>query len=333
MSDFTPDGVMMVTDMDDFDLLHRFSTEGSQDAFRQLVERHLGMVYASARRQVRSPDLAQEVAQSAFLELAREAGRLQRGRPLGPWLYVVTHRKALDVLRRESRQRQRDQIAAEVAAINQASADWVRVEPLLDQAINELAEPDRQAVILRYFEDRSLREVGGALGVSDDAAQKRISRALERLRELLGRRGIAATTAGLATEITAHAAVSVPTDLAASISSVAAAAAAGTAVTSTSAIAMTLIQKSLIATLLFGAAAGVVLYQHQTIADQERAIGTLQSQIDDLRHQAHQSARSARAVAATEAPDAGPVTAAGSLGAKLGELQKHIEDLKTRFAA
>src|SRR5258708_1958020 len=172
----------------DLDLLGQFARGKSQDAFTALVNRHVNLVYSAALRQVRSPQLAEEIAQSVFADLARDAGKLsgtgfQPVNVLTPWLYTVTRRTAIDVVRKESRRQLREQIAIEMNAMNAPDAQWTQIEPLLDEAVAELDEADRAAVLLRYFENQSLRAVGQQLGVSDDAAQKRVSRAVERLRE------------------------------------------------------------------------------------------------------------------------------------------------------
>ncbi len=178
----------------DLDLIRQFAREKSQPAFTALVHRHVDLVYSAALRQVRSPDLAGEVSQSVFLDLAREADKLKPDSILTAWLYQVTRRRAIDVIRRESRRYARERLAAEMAAMNTTAnaADWTHIEPLLDEAMDALDETDRAAILLRFFENKSLREVGTALGASDDAAQKRVSRAIERLREFFAKRGVTA---------------------------------------------------------------------------------------------------------------------------------------------
>ncbi len=167
----------------DSDLLRQFARDHAQDAFTELVKRHVNLVYSAALRQVRSPQLAEEIAQSVFADLAHAALKLKPDTILTAWLYAVTRRTAIDVIRKESRRRLREQIAAEMNAMNATEANWTHIEPLLDEAVSALDETDRAAVLLRYFENKSLREVGQQLGMSDDAAQKRVSRAVEKLRE------------------------------------------------------------------------------------------------------------------------------------------------------
>ncbi len=203
----------------DLDLLRQFARENSQDAFAEIVRRHLNLVYSAALRQVRSPQLAEEIAQSVFADLARVAATPSS--PLSgcdassqirltPWLYAVTRRTAIDVIRKESRRQLREQIAVEMNNMNATANDWTQIEPLLDDAMAALDETDRSAVLLRYFENKSLREVGEALGASEDAAQKRVSRAVERLREFFSKRNVTIGASGLAVLISANAVQSAP---------------------------------------------------------------------------------------------------------------------------
>ena len=214
----------------DLDLLGRYARQNSQDAFAEIVRRHLNLVHSAALRQVRSPQLAEEIAQSVFADLAHVAatpssplGSRDASSPqsLTPWLYAVTRRTAIDAIRKESRRQLREQIAVEMNNMNATSADWTHIEPLLDDAMAALDETDRSAILLRYFENKNLREVGEALGASEDAAQKRVSRAVERLREFFSKRNVTIGTSGLAVLISANAVQSAPVGLAATISAAA----------------------------------------------------------------------------------------------------------------
>src|ERR1700678_1039367 len=143
----------------DLELLGRFAREQSQDAFTTLVNRHLGLVYSAALRQVRSPQLAEEVSQSVFTNLARNASKLSPDTILTAWLYQVTRHTAIDVVRGEARRQAREQISLQMSELNDNSANWTHIEPLLDEAMASLEDKDRTAVLLRYFENKSLREV------------------------------------------------------------------------------------------------------------------------------------------------------------------------------
>lgn len=246
----------MLSQMSDTDaeLLTRYTRHRAEDAFAELVRRHLDLVHSAALRQVRSPQLAEEVAQSTFLKLAQHARQLAPDTLLSAWLYQVTRREAIDVVRREARRQLREQIATELNAMNATTAEWTHIEPLLDDAMAALDETDRAAVLLRYFENKSLREVGAALGASENAAQKRLARAVEQLREFLARRGVTVGTGGLAITVSANAVQAAPVGLAAAILS--ATAFTGTAflttttASTTGALAMTTLQKTLLTTAL-----------------------------------------------------------------------------------
>src|SRR5204863_2876362 len=199
----------------------------AEDAFAELVRRHVNLVYSAALRQVRSPQLAEEVSQSVFSDLAQNAHKLRSGTILTAWLYQVTRRTAIDVVRREARRQLREQIATEMNAMNATAADWTHIEPLLDEAMHALDETDRSAVLLRYFENKSLREVGRTLGTSENAAQKRLGRAVERLREFFSKRGVTVGASGLVVVLVANAVQAAPVGLVMTISK--AAALAGTA--------------------------------------------------------------------------------------------------------
>jgi uncharacterized protein (TIGR03435 family) len=205
----------------DLDLLRQFVRENSQDAFNEIVRRHLNLVHSAALRQVRSPQLAEEIAQSVFADLARNAGKLKPDTILTAWLYSVTRRTAIDVVRKESRRQLREQIAVEMNDMNATANDWTQIEPLLDDAMAALDETDRSAILLRYFENKSLREVGESLKISDDAAQKRVSRAVERLREFFSKQKITIGVSGLAVLISANGVQSAPAALAKTVIAVA----------------------------------------------------------------------------------------------------------------
>jgi RNA polymerase sigma factor (sigma-70 family) len=260
-SDMLPD--VSATDME---LIARYTRERAEDAFAELVQRHLGLVYSAALRQVRSPQLAEEVAQSVFIDFARNAARLKPDTILTAWLYQVTRRTAIDVVRREASRQMREQIAMQMNATNATADDWTHIEPLLDEAMHALDETDRTAVLLRYFENKSLREVGATLGASENAAQKRLARAIERLREFFAKRGVTAGASGLIVGISANAVQAAPVGLAVTISTAAAlggtAIAASTTATATKVIAMTTLQKTLITVTLTAAVSAGIYEAH-----------------------------------------------------------------------
>jgi RNA polymerase sigma factor (sigma-70 family) len=263
----------------DLELLQSFARDRSQDAFTELVRRHLNLVFSAALRLVRSSQLAEEVAQSVFSDLARDTAKLQPDTVLVAWLHSVTRRTAVDFIRKESHRQLREQIAIETNAMNTSDAQWTDIEPLLDEAVAALDETDRIAVLLRYFENKSLREVGAQLGVSDDTAQKRVSRAVEKLREFFCKRKITIGAGSLGVLITANAVQAAPVGL---ITTISAAVVAGTAVTTstviatvTKTIAMTTLQKTLI-TATVAVLAGAGIYEARQAAQLRDQVQTLQ---------------------------------------------------------
>lgn len=218
---------------EDQELLRRYSVERSQEAFAELVRRHIGAVYHSLLRQLNGDILAAEDAcQVVFAELAQRAAALASMPLLVGWLHTRARYAALQHLRTERRRRAREQEAflmQEIMREGEGSADWQRVRPEIDAALQSLSALDREAVLLRYFEDRPFAEVGARLNLSADAARSRVERALEKLQPFLRRRGIASTGAALSVALTGHAAGTAPAGLAASVSGAVLAGSASTA--------------------------------------------------------------------------------------------------------
>lgn len=202
--------------MDDWQLLRSYAGDDSQDAFTEIVRRHLNLVYSAALRQVRDPELARDVTQLVFANLARCAKSLKRKGTLAGWLYRDASFTSRDTLRRERRRVVREQEAVAMQEV-EMSPDWPRIKPRLDAALGQLGETDRDAVLLRFFEQRSLKEIGSALGMEEDAARKRVARSLEKLRMLLARDGITTTSDALSGALTSYAVQIAPAGLAAGI--------------------------------------------------------------------------------------------------------------------
>src|SRR5690349_10350442 len=136
--------------LSDLELLREYTRNKSEEAFTALVKRHLNLVYSAALRQVRSPQLAEEVVQSAFIDLARQARQLAPDTIVPAWLYQVTRLTAINVVRREARRQIREQVASELTAMNATASDWTQVETVLDEAMDTLDDIDRTAVLLRF---------------------------------------------------------------------------------------------------------------------------------------------------------------------------------------
>jgi RNA polymerase sigma factor (sigma-70 family) len=210
---------------DDGQLLQDYASSGSERAFGELVSRHIDMVYSVALRLVRGDvHLAQDVAQTVFADLSLKAKSLAGGVVLAGWLCRHTFFVASAKVRTEQRRRQRERQAIQMNTIHESTEpDWEQLTPILDQVLQELGSQDRVAIVLRYFKRQSLESVGAALGINPDAAQKRVSRALERMRSNFLRRGVTLTSAVLAVAIADHAVAAAPAGLAAAVSATVAA--------------------------------------------------------------------------------------------------------------
>ena len=262
----------------DNELLRQYASARSEEAFAELVRRHVNLVYSAALRQVGGDaHLAHDVAQSVFTDLARKAASLCRRESLTGWLYTSAHFAASKMVRAENRRREREeQFMRDPAHDTAADADWEKLRPILDAAMHGLKETDREAVLLRYFENRPYAEVAAKLGLNENAARMRVERALEKLRALLARKAIT-TTAALASVLSANAVQVAPSALAATLTHTSiAAAGAGTSFALFKLMTLTQIKIGL-GTLVVAAATTVVL-QHQS---QQR----LQNENDSLRQQ------------------------------------------------
>jgi RNA polymerase sigma factor (sigma-70 family) len=220
----------MTTTADTHDLLAAYADTGSNEAFAALVGRYIDVVYSAALRQVHGDrHVAEDVTQAVFITLARKASKLRRETVLGAWLMVTTRYLALDALKARARRARHEREAAQMAKIEQdqpddPAADWEAMAPHLDAALASLSTRDRRAIMLRYFEDRSVKEVGAALGISLDAAKQCVHRATVRLRSYFAARGAAVPAAAIGPAILAHATHAAPAGLAASTASAAIAA-------------------------------------------------------------------------------------------------------------
>jgi uncharacterized protein (TIGR03435 family) len=206
----------------DMELVREYASSGSEEAFAALVSRHINLVYSVALRGVGNPHQAEEICQAVFIILARKAVRLPQATVLSGWLYETARLTAANYLRRESRRARREQEAQMQSLSDQPEPDmWVQIAPLLEQAMAQLNHQDRNAVVLRFFEARSLQEVGACLGTNEGAAKMRVNRAVGKLRSFFLRRGVTLSAAALGGAISAHSVDAAPVGLVASISAAA----------------------------------------------------------------------------------------------------------------
>jgi len=296
---------------EDAELLSSYAAEQSEAAFAELTRRHVDLVHSAALR-LMNGDLhaAQDVTQQVFTEVARQAKRLARHPALVGWLYTTTRLMASRMNRTEQRRQAREQ---EANMLNQLlhddtpPVDWNRLRPVIEDAMHELDDGDRHAVLLRYFQNKTLNEVGAALNLTENAARMCVDRALDKLRGKLARHGITTTAAALAAVVAANAVQAAPAGLAATISAATVAGSAvqaSTLIIATKAIVMTTLQKTIVAAAL-AAAVGTGIYAVHQGAQLRGQIRSLKEQQAPMTAQIQQlqrerDAATKRAAALTE---------------------------------
>jgi RNA polymerase sigma factor (sigma-70 family) len=286
-----------VNDQSDSQLLRAYAEHRAEPAFAELVRRHVDFVYSAAKRMVCDSHLAEDVTQGVFVALAKQARQLADHPVLSGWLHGTTQNIAAQTVRTDVRRRAREQevVAMNELIVGEPEAGWEHIAPYLDAALGELNESDRDALLLRYFERKSAQEMAQTLGISDEAAQKRVSRAVEKLREFFSKRNVTIGAGGLAVVISVNAVQAAPMGLAATISAAVAltgtAVSASTLITTTKVIAMTTLQKSIIGAA-FAVAVGTGIFeahQNSKLQNQNEMLqqqqASLADQIQQLRHE------------------------------------------------
>lgn len=267
-------------------LLAEYAGNGSETAFRELVARYIDFVYSAASRMVaNAPHLAEDVTQIVFADLARKAGSLSREVMLGRWLHRHTCYVAANLMRGERRRHARERRAAEMNVMPDHSPEnLAQIAPILDDAINHLATEERAAILLRFFEQRDLRSVGLVLGGSEEAARKRVSRALDKLQVLLKRRGVTLSAAALATVLATGTVKAAPAGLAVSVgtSALAGAATSGGALTFLKLMAMTKLKAGIAGAIIVAGIATTIVVQQKAQAKMRQDEAILQQQSAQL---------------------------------------------------
>ncbi|HYT59138.1 MAG TPA: sigma-70 family RNA polymerase sigma factor, partial [Haliangiales bacterium] len=314
-------------------LLADYVENGSESAFRDLVSRYVDLVYSAAVRLVDGDThLAEDVAQTVFLDLARQARTFSQGVMLGGWLHRHTCFVASKAMRRERRRQARERQSVEMnAQQDHSAADLAQVAPILDEAINQLGAHDRTAILLRFFEQRDLRSVGEALGSTENAAQKRVTRALEQLRTLLMRRGVTLSAAGLATALAGEAVTAAPVGLAISISSAAlasAAASGGTTLTLVKLMTVTKLKAGIIGAVVVAGAATSFVIQHQAQVRLREGNQTLRHRVDRLAAENNRLANLLAQAGRSQALSQDQLSELMRLRGEAGELRKQQKELE-----
>jgi len=271
--------------IDDQQLLHRYRADHSETAFGELVGRYVNLVYSAALRRVGGDaHLAQDVSQLVFADLARKASSLPDDVVLAGWLHRATQYAASQLMRTNYRRRRREEEAIAMNALeSQTSTDWEALRPVLDGALDGLTQSDRDAVVLRFFEQRNLADVGRALGTNEDAARKRVNRALDKLRAQLIRRGLTTTGAALSAAISVNAVQIAPAGLA-TVLTAASLAGAGTA----SGISTTVLKIMSLTKLQLGIGASVIAVLTASLIIEHQSQSALLKENEALRRQTAQ---------------------------------------------
>ena len=213
-------------DSSDMELVREHARQNSEAAFAELVRRHINLVYSAALRHVGIPAQAEEITQAVFIILARKAAGLRADTVIEAWLYETTRLTALSFLRAERRRQFREQEAYMQSTLESETTTepiWAQMAPLLDEAMMRLGAHEREAIVIRFFKDKSLGEAAAGLNISEAAAQKRVSRALEKLRKYFAKRGMNSTAVTIAAAIAANSVHAAPPALAETVTAVAAA--------------------------------------------------------------------------------------------------------------
>ena len=319
---------------DDAQLLRRYTEERAEQAFGELVARHIDLVYSAALRVVGGDrHLAQDVTQTVFADLARKARNLPREVPLAGWLYRHTCFTAANAVRTERRRQIREKTAMEMNALHDNTGpNWEQIAPVLDEAMNQLSASDRDAIVLRFLKRQDFRGVGSALGVGEDAAQKRVSRALDKLRTFLSRRGVTLTATALATTLTTESVIAAPAGLAVSVTaaSLSAATGTGTILTLLKFMATTKLKTGIVSVIVVASVVTPLVVQHQAQArlrDQDEALRQGADQLAKLQADNEQLSKRLAAAKNSRPPSNDQLSELMRLRGEVGRLRRDMQEL------
>ena len=294
---------------EDAELLGRYAADHSEAAFGELIRRHVDLVYSAAVR-LMNGDIhqAQDVTQQVFSELAGQARRLAGHPALVGWLYTTTRRMSWRVIRSEQRRKSREQEANtmnELLREPTPEPDWDHLRPVLEDAMHKLGDTDRLAVLLRFFQKKSLSEVGATLGLSENAARMRVERALDKLRAQLARKGVTSSAAALALTLSGQAVTAAPPAFVATLTAASlagAAAGTGTALTLLKFMAMTKLKLGLISAVVVASVATPFVIQHQAQIKLHERADLLRQRADQLAQLAADCQRLSNLLARAKSP-------------------------------
>ncbi|MFO1513848.1 MAG: sigma-70 family RNA polymerase sigma factor [Verrucomicrobiota bacterium] len=317
-------------------LLADYVATGSETAFRELVSRYVDLVYSAAVRQVASDThLAEDVTQTVFADLARLARSLSRDVMLGGWLHRHTCFVAGKTMRSERRRLARERQAVEMNSMDDHSAaSLASVAPILDDAINQLGSEDRAAIMLRFFEQNDFASVGAALGSNEEAARKRVNRALDKLEVLLKRRGVALSVTALATALSAQAVTAAPVGMAVTISAAALSGTAGSSATTLAILkimSMTKLKIGIIGAVVVAGVSIPWVMEHQTQTGLNEINATLAQQTEQNAHLVAENQRLSNLVAKASTPELAVATSPTSdtlkLRGEVGRLRRENSEI------
>ena len=294
----------------DNELLQKYVSDHSEAAFSDLIRQHVNLVYSAALRIVNGDvHRAQDVTQQVFAELARQAKGLVRHPALAGWLYTTTRLMAMRITRTEQRRQAREQEANAMNELLREPAgedlDWQRLRPVLEDAMHELGEKDRFALLLRFFQNKTLKEVGSALDLNENAARMRVERALDKLRQHLERRRVTSTSAALAAVLAANAVSAAPPAFVTSLASasfVGTAVATGTTLTALKLMTMTKLQTALVSAVAVAGVTTPLVIQHESKLRQENL--ALRQQVNQLAGLTAENERLSNLIATASTPRA-----------------------------
>ncbi len=293
-------------------LLTEYVATGSETVFCELVARYVNLVYSAAIRLVDGDThRAEDVTQTVFADLARTARTLSQEVMLGGWLHRHTCFVAQNTMRDERRRQARERQAVEMNAHeDHSAANLALLAPVLDEAVNQLGTDDRKAIMLRFFEQHDFKSVGEALGSNEEAARKRVDRALDKLQVLLKARGVALSSAVLASALATQTVSAAPAGFALTVSTAALANAAttnGTTLTILKIMSMSKLKAGVIAVVIAAAVAIPLVIQNRAQTKIDAANAALRQQAEQTDKLAAENKRLAK-LAARATPAAASTT-------------------------